>query len=568
MHSTTPASSLAAALLLAGCGGGGGGGEPPPSQDPPPPPPPPTAQFGDVTAQSGIDYRLALSRLSQISESTFGGAAAGDYDGDGDIDVFIVRGDQAPNLLYQNVGSLVFIEVAGQAGVANTKSPTENYRHSGPTFADMDGDGDLDLFLGGVFGDPSLVFRNNADGTFEDVTEGSGIDELGADHNFSAAFGDYDLDGDLDLVVSHWGTPRNTNDPGDTEHLWRNVSAEAGRIKFEGASVEAGISPSILTLPDPRRTERDADFTFTPTFARLDDDHYPDLLMAADFNTSQIFLNNGDGTFRNVTDVAVVIDDNGMGSAVGDYDNDGDLDWFVSSIWTPRNSLPAYPGAEGSRIGNRLYRNDGGGVLVDVSNSAGVANGGWGWGACFADFDSDGHLDIYHTNGWEPGSGDFIDYSEDSSRLFISDGEGGFDERATELGISDRHNGRGIVCADFDEDGDVDVLMLHKDPTLSATLWENQGTSNNYLRVKLNGLPPNTEAAGARITVRIGADVQLREISVGSNYTSQNPTVQVFGLGSSATVDELVVEWPGGDQTSVRTDVGGNQTLVLDHPSL
>jgi enediyne biosynthesis protein E4 len=568
------AGGVTAMLLLSGCGGGGGGEGSAPAQPPPAAPPPlpqqPGAMFRDITAQTGIDFELALPRLGQISDATFGGVAAGDYNGNGYIDLFIVRGGNAPNLLYKNVsqdvGHIAFVEVAAEAGLANTKSLTENYNHSGPTFADMNGNGHLDLFIGGLVGDPSLIFQNNGDGTFTDVTDGSGIDELGAAHTMSAAFGDYDLDGYLDLAVSHWATERDARNPGDTEHLWRNVSGEAGRIKFESVSVEAGISPSILTLPNPAATERrDTDFTFTPTFARINDDHYPDLLMAADFNTSQVFLNNGDGTFENVTDVWVIRDDNGMGSAVGDYNNNGHLDWFVTSIYAPRNSLPAYPGATGPRIGNRLYRNNGDGTFTDVTDSAGVADGGWGWAACFADLDNDGHLDIYHTNGWRHLGDEFLDYSEDQSRAFISNGEGGFDERAAELGLADTYSGRGVVCADFDNDGDVDILVLHDQ---GGTLYENIGNSNNYLRVQLKGLPPNTEAAGARIYATIGAQTQMREIMIGSNYTSQNPTVQLFGLGPAAMVDELVVEWPGGGETTTMSMVDANQTLVLEHPTL
>lgn len=331
--------------------------------------------------------------------------------------------------------------------------------------------------------------------------------------------------------------------------------------------MEAGISPSIMNLPNPGATEtRDRDFTFAPTFARVGGSHYPDLLMVADFNMSQVFLNNGDGTFENATDVWVIRDDNGMGSAVGDFNNNGHLDWFVSSIYTPRDSLPAYPGATGPRIGNRLYQNNGDGTFTDVTAAAGVARGGWGWAACFADLDNDGHLDIFHTNGWQPTGDDVLDFSEDESRAFISDGDGGFDERAAELGIADPSDGRAVVCADFDNDGDIDILVLHSE---GATLYENIGNANNHLRVKLRGLPPNTEAAGARIYATVGTQTQMREIMIGSNYTSQNPTVQLFGLGSAAMVDELVVEWPGGEATTTMTFVPANDgTLVLEHPSI
>ena len=518
-------------------------------------------RFVDVTSASGIQYRHDYLDPTPGSEPEEfgGGVAAGDYDGDGDTDLFVLRGDVGPNLLYRNLGGLAFEEVAAAAGVAYTRSATENYRHSGPAFADMDGDGDLDLFVGGIEHDPSFLFRNDGDGTFTDVTGGSGIDTIAARYTLSAAFGDYDLDGDLDLFLTHWGTPRGVGDNVDTEHLWRNDTA-GGVIRFKDVSLEAGISPDII---DPEPVEsfggEGYDYTFTPTFARIDEDRYPDLVVAADFRTSMYFVNNGDGSFRNATDRSVIVDRNGMGSALGDYDGDGDLDWFVSSIW----SVPDADGDQVYKLGNRLYGNHGG-VFHDVTESAGVHDGAWGWGACFADFDNDGDLDIYHTNGWlvpfEPSH-----FDVDASRLFLSAGDGTFSEQAEAAGIADTERGHGIVCGDLDDDGDVDIFQAHRGATNAATLWRNEAAGNRYLKVRLRGLAPNTEAAGARIRATVGGDVLLREISIGSNYTSQNPTEQVFGLGAAATVDALEVEWPDGDLTRM-SDVAANQTLRIDHP--
>ena len=534
-----------AVTTLTSCGGGGGsdtsaapGTNPPP---PPPPPPPPSTQFVDITGESGILFRVEFSPgIHPEISSIAGGVGAGDYDNDGDVDLFIVTGGVGPNLLYHNMGNNTFVDVATAAGVAYTRSPTENYRHSGPTFADMDGDGDLDLFLGGVQGDPSLIFVNNGDDTFSDVTAGSGIDTLTATQNISAALGDYDLDGDLDLFVSHWSTARNHDSPGDTEHLWRNDSNTDG-IRFTSVSVLADISSRIFSASDPLATRRGADHTFSPTFARINDDLHPDILSVADFNFSQVFINNQDDTFNNVTDYDVIIDANGMGSALGDYDNDGDLDWFVSSIYASDT-----PGPNGEElIGNRLYSNDGNGVFSDVTEQTGVADGGWGWGSCFVDLENDGDLDIYHTNGWRRTNfaGDF---TMDTSRAFISDGNGSFTESASALGLDDTEQGRGVVCADFDNDGDVDIFLWHQNQRNSGTLYRNDVTENNYLSVKLNGLSPNTEAAGARIKATIGGTTQMREIIIGSNFISQNPTTQIIGLGTSSQVDELVIEWPDG----------------------
>jgi hypothetical protein len=545
-----------ASTLLAACGGGGGGGSPPP----PPPPPPVPKTFADVTPSSGIAYDSGyriLPPIVHLREFSTSGVAAGDYDDDGDIDLFIVRGDIGPNLLYRNNGNAVFTEVAAAAGVAFTVPATsENYRLTGPAFADMDGDGDLDLFIAGVFGDPSFIYRNNGDGTFTDVTAGSGIDLMQAEHSISASFGDYDLDGDLDMFIAHWGTTyADLQNPGDTEHLWMNDTAGiGGTIHFISVSESAGISPTILTLPDPLVLFRDHDYTFTQSFARINDDIYPDIVVSADANQSMVFMNNGDGTFDNVTDVGVITDAFGMGSTLGDYDDDGDLDWFLSAIL----DLPSEPNPSPNRSGNRFYRNDGG-VFVNATMPLGVLDGAWGWGACFMDFENDGDLDIYHTNGY------FDGFQTDVSRAFVSIAGTGFIDRASELGLDDTEEGRGAVCADFDNDGDVDIFQTHRGSPVAATMWRNGSSTNNYLTVKLNGQPPNTEAAGARIYATIGSRTMMREIIIGNNFLSQNPADQYFGLGAFAQVDALTVEWPDGQMTNYGS-VPAGQALTLNQP--
>ena len=324
-------------------------------------------------------------------------------------------------------------------------------------------------------------------------------------------------------------------------------------------SLQSGISPSVIDS----NTEESADgtgrdYTFSPTFARITDDRYPDIVIAADFLTSRYYVNDGDGTFSNSTDSSVIIDRNGMGSAVGDFDGDGDLDWFVSSIW----GIPDADGVQEFIVGNRLYRNDGG-TFSDVTMDAGVHNGGWGWGSCFADFDNDGNLDLYHTNGWfkahEPSN-----FDVDTSRLFMSNGEGAFLEQARGAGVKDTERGLGIVCGDFDNDGDVDIFQMHRNENNAATFWRNDTAVNNHLRVKLNGLAPNTAAAGARIRITVNGKSQIREIMIGSNFTSQNPLTQVFGLGNASQAD-VMVEWPDG-QTTTMNNEDADQTLTIDHP--
>ena len=206
------------------------------------------------------------------------------------------------------------------------------------------------------------LFRNLGDGTFEDATAASGIN-LTID-TFGASFGDYNLDGHIDLFTTHWHV-----DHGPT-HLWKNN----GDGTFVNVDREAGldkIGPLLF------------DYTLSANFVDIDNDRWPDLLIAADFGSSRIFRNLQDGTFRDATN-PVITDDNGMGAAIGDYDNDGDLDWFVSSIWENRDPGPT---------GNRLYRNTGTGTFEDATDQAAVRVGDWGWASSFADFDKDGHLD-------------------------------------------------------------------------------------------------------------------------------------------------------------------------------
>jgi enediyne biosynthesis protein E4 len=561
--------------------------------------------FVDVTSASNIGYQVGYTRPSfirrdlkgllnfQVLYVTIGGAAAGDCDNDGDIDLFITYGNTGgpnggggPNRLYVNQlaeqgKSMLFVDRAAEAGVANTRPDGNNDRHSGPAFADMDGDGDLDLFIGGIYDDPSKIYENQGNCIFTDVTANSpDIVQMIAAHTISAGFGDYDLDGDLDMFLTHWGTvddlygaPRTR----PTDHLWRNESDESG-IRFVNVSEESGISDlTRLTRSfDFYGQAQIGDFTFSPTFARVDADLWPDIAIAADFGTTQFAINNGDGTFRNLDNPILREAQFGMGSALGDIDNDGDLDWFVTSIFGVRNDtlLPH---------GNRLYLNDGGpGLFVDATEQLGVADGSFGWAACLVDIDNDSDLDIYHTNGYPvPFFTPDDPYQTDASRLFVMTANGTYEDRAAALGIDGRTSGRGVVCADFDNDGDTDFLELTEAPGNSARLWENRtaAAGRHFLRVRLEGLTPNTEAAGARIFVRTGDTEQMREITIGSNYTSQNPTLEIFGLDSRTVVDEVRVEWPPIDsgagpvqpRPTVLSAVAASEpgeTLVIRHPEL
>jgi hypothetical protein len=565
--------------------------------------------FVEVTAKSGLAYQVGYTRPSllrrqdldfQVTLNTIGGVAAGDCDDDNDIDLFITYGNTGgpeggggPNRLYLNQlveqgNGLLFEDIAEESGVAHSRSDGKgNDRHSGPAFADMDGDGDLDLFLGGIFGDASKIYANDGSCHFTDVTSDSpDLEAMRAPHTISAGFGDYDLDGDLDMFLTHWATPDalyQVAGPGlpETEHFWRNESDDSG-IRFVNYSYESRVSevvwdtrnyPGTLNFPF---SAQEFDFTFTPTFARVNDDAWPDLLIAADFGTTQFALNYGDGTFRSLDNPILRGAQFGMGSALGDIDNDGDLDWFVTSILGPGNDII-------EPHGNRLFTNNGGPTLfTDTTAQYGVANGSFGWGACIVDIDNDTDLDIYHTNGYGMTFLTAADrYEIDASRLFVMNDAGTYTDEAQSMGLAVTTSGRGVVCADFDHDGDIDLLELTDGRPNSPRLWENRTAARgrHFLRVKLVGLSPNTQAAHARIHARTGELTQMREIQIGSNFTSQNPTVQVFGLGEAARVDELVVEWPAFDDgadaeqrvTTFSRPIPASepgQTLVIRHPDL
>nr|WP_083332477.1 CRTAC1 family protein [Hyphomonas sp. Mor2] len=547
-----------ALLFITGCGGGGGSA-PPPASNPvasPPPPPPPVAQsatptrFEEQAVLRGLVFASGYTNdMNGMVRLFSGGGAVGDVNGDGFLDIFIVPGNMGPNLLYLNQGGSGFTEDAASAGLDYTKSTVETYRQSGPVLGDMDGDGDLDLFLGGLEGDPSQVYRNDGTGRFSDVTPGSGFDLMTSAYTISAAMGDYDGDGDLDLAMAHWGTPRPQNNPGETETLWRNDST-ASTIRFTPVSQPAGISDEIGLDRSGGVLGEDHDYTFAPGFADIDQDGDQDLLSVADFGSSRVFINEGDGTFTNITDPTRITDTNGMGSAIGDYDGDGDMDWFVSSI-----------------DGNRLYQNTGG-EYDYPSEAADVSLGGWGWGSCFADFNADGLLDIYQTNGWDVGmSAASSNYVEDTSRLWMAQPDGSFEDMANDSEMLDSEQGRGVICDDFDNDGDVDVLLLTLDDQNAGLLWTNQLTGANTLSIILEGVAPNTFGVGATVSITIGNATQTRLVGINSNFVSHNSTTQYFGLGEATQVDSLRVQWPDG-KTSDLTAIVANQRLTIRHPDL
>jgi hypothetical protein len=412
-----------------------------------------------------------------------GGVAIGDVDGDGLPDVLFTHFD-APNALYLNRGDFAFerpdVPAFEEARLSN-----------GAAFADIDNDGDLDLVVG-VLGDAhTQLFIQDAPLHFVEQGEARGVAQPTGDlhASMSQCFGDFDLDGFVDLTTSAWRpvaeTGRRTGNG-----LFRNLGATApGR--FDDVTDAFGLraeSTRALGVPGA--------WGFTPAFVDLDGDGRPELVQTADFETSRLFWNEGapdgapfvDGT----VEAGVGTEENGMGAAFGDYDNDGDLDYFVTAIFDDdcRRGEDCYWG----RSGNRLYRNEGGRRFVDVTDAAGVRDAGWGWGARFFDFDLDGDLDLVATNGIRHTPSD-TGYETDPMKLWRNEGDGTFVDVAAELGLVDDGVGRAVVPVDLDGDGDLDLVVTHTlDPPL---VWRNDASEGrSWLVVDLRTRETRDRRAG------------------------------------------------------------------------
>lgn len=469
--------------------------------------------FTDNSTAAGMTsaHRLRFSPIYTPVEKVAGGAAVGDYDGDGDLDIYVELGDADANALFRNRGDGTFEDVAAEAGVA-----LPGHSGSGALFVDVDGDGRLDLIVPGIEHSSTHLFRNVGGGRFEDISELLPFD---VDPMVSVSAGDFDGDGDLDLFFGRWGSRAGAC------HLFEN----RGSLGFRCADKASGLEELSRAPP----------WTFAGVFARVDEDDAPDLLVSADYGTSSIWWGDLGGGFRRA-DVALD-DENGMGSAVGDFDGDGDLDWFVTSIWDGDGVTEGNWGTSG----NRLYRNDGSRGWSDATDEARVRNGDWGWGAAFCDLDLDGHLDLVHVNGWPRGSAQFRDTP---ARLFVGSSFGRFVERGRSLGFDERGDGRGVICFDADRDGDLDLLISNFEGPIR--LWRSQGReTRSSLFVHLEDEGPNPFGVGASVYLFTEDATTRREISASTGYGGHPPAEAHFGkVPENARVR---VRWPDGETTEV-----------------
>jgi len=499
--------------------------------------------FVEASAESGlVAVHAVVSRPTEEINRTAAGAVA-DFNNDGWMDLFWGGDVETPNRLFINNGDGVFTDQAAAWNI------DEAILTTGAAAGDFDSDGWIDLFVtsygpaGDIGPGKHRLYRNLGGQGFVDVAVAAGVNTSSptVPAGFGAAWGDYDLDGDLDLAVSGW------RPDADGNRLFRNN----GDGTFEDRTDE-----DILTdLSDVRG--------FAPRFVDVDGDRSPELLWVADFGTSRYLKNDGQGKFEEYTAQSNTgKDGNGMGQAVGDFNRDGLLDWYVSSIYSENELGEDIPGT-----GNMLYQGLGGHAFEEVSAAAGVKDGGWGWACAAVDLDHDGWQDIVETNG----SFSFIadgEFFDEASYLFMNNGDGTFTESAEAANLIYRDHGRGMVNFDADNDGDQDLAFFTHEGPLVFFRNDLSGPGTNWLRVLLDTsgnrrIAPN--GYGAVVIATTGNVVQTRWLTGGTNYVTQCEPSAHFGLGGASTIDQLTVEWPNGQDT-VLTDVPVNQTMTIVAP--
>ena len=529
------------------------------------------ASFTDVARKAGLTAPViygGVDRNDYILESIGCGAAFLDYDNDGWLDIFLLSGTRwegAPqnttNRLYHNNRDGTFTDVTGQAGL------TRAGWACGVTVADYNNDGFEDIFI--TYWGQNALYRNNGDGTFTDVTREAGLLEEQARWSTGCTWIDYDRDGKLDLFVSRYlrfdpkkipaaghspgcnfkGVPVNCGPrglPADTHSLYHNN----GNGTFTEVSARAGIAAAA------------GSYGLTAVAADFNGDGWPDLYVACDSTPSLLFLNNHDGTFKESgLEMGVALNEDGqeqagMGLGIGDFNLDGQLD-ILKTHFT--EDTPA------------LYANQKKAGFTDVTIRAGlgVETRFVSWGAGIVDLDNNGLPDLF----WVTGSV----YPEVEKKLpqypyrtppilFRNLGNGRFEELFMQAGedVTAPHSSRGCAFGDFDNDGDLDILIVNLNEPPSLLRNDIKGNPH-WIKVKLIGVKSNRSAIGARVTVKYGGRVQAQEVLAQSSYLSVDDRRLHFGLGSAGVVD-LDIRWPSGERQSF-TGVTSDQLVTINEQS-
>jgi hypothetical protein len=512
----------------------------------------PFSRFVDVAQAAGLTETVVYGEpdsFTYIFESMASGCAFIDYDNDGWMDIFILGGRRlkdtppnASNRLYKNNRDGTFTDVTAKAGLLDTGWA------QGVCVGDYNNDGFEDLFL--TYYGQNRLYRNNGDGTFSDVTAKAGLLHPSLRYSTGCTFLDYNRDGHLDLFVSNYLEIDQATAP--------KPSLSVPNCNFQGVPTLCGPLGLPKALNYLYRNNGDGTFTdvskesgvsgfrgsygLTALSIDADEDGWPDIFVVCDSTPSLLLMNNRDGTFREEAlfrGVALSGDGRqmgGMGAAVGDYNLDGHTDLLKTHYYNQATGL---------------YRNDGKGDFEDVTVEARL-NGETRYvcfGAGFADFDNDGYPDILITTGTVYPEAERVlpAFPAHTPRvLFRNQGDGTFVEMGAEAGagIAARHMSRGAAFGDFDNDGDIDVLIMNvnEPPTL---LRNDAPPGNHWIKIRLEGTKSNRSAIGARVLVRYAGKVQVQELLSQSSFLSANDPRLHFGLGAATSAD-IEVHWPSG----------------------
>ncbi len=509
------------------------------------------AHFVDVAASAGLTEPTIYGGVESkkyILEATGCGCAFIDYDNDGWMDIFILSGTRlegAPpgttNRLYKNNRDGTFTDVTEKAGL------TAVGWASAVCVGDYNNDGFEDLFC--TYFGQNRLYRNNGDGTFTEVTKAAGLWAEQTRWGAGCSFLDYNRDGHLDLFVSNYVRFSFEHAPVPGENVncnWKGIPVECGprglptgrhllyRNNGDGTFTDVSQQAGIAAATES--------YGMTVVAADFDEDGWPDIYVACDSTPSLLFMNNHDGTFREegVMRGVALSDDGaeqaGMGLGVGDYDLDGHLDLFKTHFADDANGL---------------YHNDGKGNFDDVTRLSriGVETRYICWGAGMVDLDNDGYPDLFMVSGsvYPEVERKLPQYANKNPRsVFRNLGNGTFEELVEEAGpgVAEVHCSRGCAFGDFDNDGDVDILIVNLNEPPSLLRNDLKG-SQNWIKVKLEGVKSNRSAIGARVLARYGGKVQAQAmLSQSSFYSSNDPRLH-FGLGASKTAD-IEVHWPNG----------------------
>lgn len=525
------------------------------------------AQFIDVARQAGLNQPViygGIDRKDYILEANGCGCAFFDFDNDGWMDIFLLTGTRLEgsphgntNRLYSNNRDGTFTDVTEKAGLR------EAGWANAVCVGDYNNDGFEDLFCT-YFGQNKL-YRNNGDGTFTDVTKPSGLLDSATRWNTGCSFIDYNRDGHLDLFVSNYvqfdfaHVPK----PGaDATCNWKGLPVNCG---------PRGLPPGFHSL---YRNNGDGTFTdvtreagisslresygMTVVSADFDEDGWPDLFVACDSTPSLLLMNNHDGTFREegvLRGVALSDDGSeqaGMGVGVGDYDLDGHLDLFATHFTNDTSGL---------------YRNDGKGNFEDVTLAAriGVETRFTCWGAGVVDLDNNGIPELFMVTGsvYPEVEAKLPEFPYKTPRVvFRNLGRNVFEEIIDQAGpgIVAAHSSRGCAFGDFDNDGDLDILVVNMNEPPSLLRNDLRG-HQNWLKVKLVGTTSNRSAIGARVVVRYGARKQAQSVMSQSSYYSANDPRLHFGLGTERTAD-VEIYWPNGLKEQLKS-VSANRLITV-----